>query len=245
MEQKYIVAGKLATIKTIPSEPLAKDSLYIYKINSAFKSKIDVKGDYLIVKSVQPQNLSLYASSLLDNPPTGAKKDFIDQYYFPELSIGSSTKNLVYFDTKPVLQGLSIALKIRPKLEQKALLDSFPTQAESSFNPAVALGWKLNLNIYGAKKDVFGKNIKQISLTPGVFFGTGVAELKKSNTRPVIDFERKAAITSYGGFLMLGYHTINLGYSFGWDYATGVGRKGWLYQGEMWHGITIGIDIIK
>jgi hypothetical protein len=44
---------------------------------------------------------------------------------------------------------------------------------------------------------------------------------------------------------MLGYNNINFGYSFGWDYATGEGHNGWLYQGQLWHGITIGIDIIK
>ena len=125
-------------------------------------------------------------------------------------------------------------------------MDSFPSQAETGFNIALAGGWKFNINSYSSKKDLFGKNIRQFSLTPGWLLGAGAADLTKDNTRnPIIDFKRKAAIISTGGFIMLGYNTINFGYSFGWDFATGEGHKGWLYQGQLWHGITIGFDIIK
>ena len=247
IEQKYIFQGNtLSTIRTTATEPLATDSLYIFNVNSAFKSKIEVKGDYIVIKTVDNKNLSLINNSKLNGGPIGTKKDFIDKYYFPEAETQATRRNLRYFDTKPVLQGLSIPLKIRPKLNDVALLDSFPSQTETGFNPALAFGWKFNINSYSQKKELFGKNLKQFSFTSGWFLGTGAVDLKKANTRnPVIAFERKAAIVSTGGFLMLGYNNINVGYSFGWDYATGEGREGWLYQGEMWHGITIGLDIIK
>lgn len=50
---------------------------------------------------------------------------------------------------------------------------------------------------------------------------------------------------SMGGFVMFGFDRINLGYTFGWDYATGSGRKQWLYQGQIWHGIVLALDLIK
>lgn len=101
-------------------------------------------------------------------------------------------------------------------------------------------------NVYNSKKNIFGQNTNRYSFSPGIFLGAGATDLKKSNTRnPAITFERKAAIIATGGFFMLGFNSINLGYSFGADFATGNGSKQWLYQGKMWHGIIFVIDIIK
>lgn len=247
IQQKYIFKGNtLSTLTTIPTEPMATDSIYIYKVKTPFKSMIEVKGDYIIITTIDKKNLTLANSTKLVGGATGAKKDFIDKYYFPETETQTEVRNLRYFDTQPVLQGLSIPLKIRPQLKNAVLLDSFPSQTETGFNPAIAFGWKLNLNSYSSSKDLFGNNLKKFSITPGWFMGTGAVDLKKANTRnPVIAFERKAALLSTGGFIMFGYNKINVGYSFGWDYATGTGRNDWLYQGEMWHGLIIGLDIIK
>jgi hypothetical protein len=173
------------------------------------------------------------------------KPVYMNKYYFPEPDSFPDAFKLTYLDSKLVLQGLSIPLKIRPRLSGDMRLDSFPQQAETGFNPSIAFGWKFNLNIFKTEKDIFGKNLRQISFTPGWFLGTGAVDLKKANTRPMIKFERKAALISTGFFFMLGYNNINMGYSFGWDYATSTGKKDWMYQGHIWHGITIGIDIIK
>lgn len=75
-------------------------------------------------------------------------------------------------------------------------------------------------------KNIFGQNFNRFSISPGIFLGTGAADLKKSNTRnPVILFERKAAIITTGGFLMIGFNSINLGYAFGSSFPPGTGSK--------------------
>ncbi len=248
VEQKYIFkSNTISKIRNTDQEPpMGTDSLYYYDVTNGFQSRIKQKGDNIIIETVDYRNLSLSARFILPSGPSQQKIDYTNKYYYIESDYLSNTRNFKYFDTKPVLQGLSIPLKIRPKLKDPALQDSFPSQTETGFNPALAFGWKLNLNSYSPKKDIFGRNLKQFSFTPGWFLGTGAVDLKKSNTRnPIIQFERRAAIISTGAFFMFGYNNINFGYSFGWDYAMGEGRKSWLYQGKMWHGVTIGFDIIK
>jgi hypothetical protein len=258
VEDKYIFKNDyIARIKTTANTSLnggqvitvlpTIDSLNLYKVDHCFtKCKIENKGDYLIIREISESNIHCVRRLLLKGAPIQWKKDLVNKYYFPEMDSFPTAKKLVYLDSKPVLQGIAITLKIRPKLNESSRLDSFPSQTETGFNPAIAVGWKFNYNIFKPKKDFWGRNLNQFSLTPGIFLGTGAVDLKKSNTRnPIIKFERKAAILSTGGFIMFGYNNINLGYSFGFDYATGTGKNSWLYQGKMWQGITIGIDIIK
>ncbi len=248
VEQKYIFkSNTISRIRnTDQNPPMGTDSLYYYDVVTGFQSRIKQKGENIIIEKVDSSGLNLLVQYKLPDGPSQQKLDFTNKYYYIESDYLLKARNFKYHDSKPVLQGLSIPLKIRPKPRNVAPVDSFPSQAETGFNPALAFGWKFNLNSYSLKKDIFGKNLKQFSFTPGWFLGTGAVDLKKLNTRnPTIIVERKAAIISTGGFFMLGYNNINLGYSFGWDYAMGEGRKSWLYQGKMWHGITIGLDIIK
>jgi hypothetical protein len=100
--------------------------------------------------------------------------------------------------------------------------------------------------MFRSKKNFLGLNTTRLSITPGWFFGLGKVDLKKSNTRgPVIGFERPAAMVSTGGYIMAGFNNVSFGYSFGWDYATGTGRQGWVYKNQLWHGIIVAFDIIK
>ena len=93
---------------------------------------------------------------------------------------------------------------------------------------------------------MFGLKITQVSLTPGVFYGLSATSLTKGNTRkPVIDIERSALSHTVGGFAMLGFNNINIGYSIGWDFVTGPNKSAWLHQGRVWHGVAVSLDLIK
>lgn len=213
--------------------------------NAPFMATISDKGDYLIIT---PGGGAAFTDAAIPTTaPTGVKFDNLNRMYFPEtqLVVGGPYR-FRYFDTKPVLQALSIPLKIRPRLTSEALQDSFPSQAETSFNVGVSFGWKFTHNVYNARKNIFGQNTNRFSLAPGVFLGTGAVDLKKANTRgPAIDFERKAALITTGGFFMLGFNNINIGYAIGADFATGMKSEQWLYQGKIWHGIIFAIDLLK
>lgn len=254
VNQKYVYKGNtLYQVQSLPADPQDQTptsethNLLIYKPSSGFKATISDKGDYLIIKPVSMQHLPSQTLAL-QKAPTGWRSENIGKYYFPETEFDNSAtlpKKLTYFDTKPVLQALTVPLKIRPKIPTD-VQDSFPSQAEASFNVGVSFGWKFTHNVYKPDKNIFGQNTNRYSFSPGIFLGTGAVDLKKTNTKnPAITFERKAAIITTGGFFMLGFNNINFGYAFGADFATGTGSKQWIYQGKMWHGVIFAVDILK
>jgi hypothetical protein len=204
-----------------------------------------------------------YVLTYKDDDPVSfhAKVDLLKNKYFIPDVITAFTKDdpsvkrnpdakkirtITYFDSKPVLQTLSTPIKIRPKLSNPELKDSFPSQVSTGVNLGMAFGWKMSLNYYKPKPNLFGLKITTVSLTPGVFYGLGATSLTKANTRnPVIDIERSALSHTLGGFAMLGFNNINIGYSIGWDFVTGPNKSAWLYQGKVWHGIAVSLDLIK
>jgi len=150
-------------------------------------------------------------------------------------------KHFVYADAKPIIQGLTIPLKIRPSIPEFNL----PDQAENNYNAALALGYKGSINFFRFEKDEFGKYQQQISFTVGAFLGIGVTSLTTSNTNPIIDKPRNVPYRSVGTFITLGFNNINFGYALGWDATVNTGGIGWAYQLRPWHGVMIGIEIIK
>jgi len=185
-------------------------------------------------------------------PVRGWRAELQGQQYFPETDLidrshsGDKSRKLLYRDSKPVLQALTIPIKIRPKLTNTSFNDSFPQQAESGINVDVAFGWKFNLlNVYNGKNRVFGQSTNTWSVTPGVFLGLGTTDLSATTTRPVIEFERNAATISTGGFIMFGFNNINIGAAIGFDHATGQDNKLWVYQDKRWYGLILGLDLVK
>lgn len=255
ISEKYIYnSNTLYETQSLPANPDGGQpkpethNLLTHKLSKGFKAVVTDNGNYLTIKPLEKQAFTTTTTPLTTSPVTWRAEN-IGKYYFPELDFDKTAKvpsKFKYFDTKPVLQALTIPLKIRPKLNSEALRDSFPSQAETGFNVGVAFGWKFTHNIYNSKKNIFGQNTNRYSFSPGIFLGAGATDLKKANTRhPAITFERKAAIITTGGFFMLGFNSINFGYAFGADFPTGTGSKQWLYRGKMWHGVIFAIDIIK
>ncbi|HZV69825.1 MAG TPA: hypothetical protein VFG10_09780 [Saprospiraceae bacterium] len=216
-----------------------KDFITLYNVEEGFISNIKIDGNIIIIEGAGNR------LSLIETFETTSSIN-TDKLFYTDLKSESFKNKFRYFDSKPLLQALAIPIKIRPRLDDSALLDSFPSQTETGFNPALAFGLKMSFNNFRINNDIFGRNLRQLSLTPGFFFGTGATDLKKTNTRnPIIKFERKATVISPGMFLMFGYNNINFGYSLGIDFATGKGSQEWLYQGLVWHGISLGLDILK
>lgn len=224
-------------------------------------AEISAKDNYLSIKPKNPSDLKP-ETYLVKKPLTGWRADIPQKdYFFGDVSTlglvnnsnpadtldkGNKKYKLSYFNSKVVLQALTIPIKIRPALKGQQYGDLFPGQVETGFSANLAAGVKFNHNMYNSNKNVFGNNTTTVSFTPGVFFGFGAADLKKTNTlNPAITVERKALIRSYGYFLMFGVHNINLGYAMGWDYATGTGSSQWVYKGKKWHGIVVAFDLIK
>jgi len=245
VNQQFIYeSNKFYEIKQSINQGRISDSLFIHSPSSGFIATISDKGDYLIIK---PHKLITYTTKKIEikKPIIGWRADNVGKFYFPETVFDTSQSislNLNYFEIKPVLQALTVPLKIRPSILP---IDSLPSQAETGFNVGIAFGMKFTHNIYSSDKNLLGQNIDRFSISPGLFLGTGATDLKKSNTKPNISFERRAALITTGGFLILGFNNFNMGYALGYDFAIGQGSVDWLYQGKHWHGLIFSIDILK
>ena len=230
------------------------DSCFSHNIRKTKNCEIIDNGQYLIIKNIAegvidttniPTNID---ANKVESPITGWRLESPPNYYFPESKFIDANKENTfrYYDGKIILQALTIPLKIRPSLRNIALKDSFPGTVETGTTFGLSFGYKLNYNVYKANKNILGQNTNRWSLSTGIVLGSGGVDLKKANTRnPQIAFERKAAIVSPGVFFMFGFNSVNVGYMLGKDYATGIGRKEWLYQGKSFHGLIVAIDLIK
>lgn len=242
-----------------PGDTRGADTLIGFKMLKGFKATVQDKEKYLVLKVGKDFNMTDSSRSIIKIPivitdDLSKQIDFVGtvaqlkgKYFVPQIVYDSlPSGRICYFDSKPVLQTLTIPIKIRPKLTTPALKDSFPSQVETGVNVGVAFGWKFNFNFYKPTANIFGQKGNRISLTPGFFYGVGGTSLTKGNTRnPTIIFERKAFMHNLGGFAMLGFNTVNIGYTLGWDFATGPQKESWLYQGKVWHGVAFSIDLIK
>ena len=241
---KYVF--KSNSLYRIHSDDPLHPTIDTFNQGSGFKAKITDNGSYLVINPTISIDQKYYSNIPYNKPLTGIGSLNTNSWYFPEASIHSSHSHFCYFDSKLVLQGLSIPLRIRPKLKDAALKDSFPPTVETGVNISLALGWKFNINIFSPYRNVLGLNTSRYSFSSGFLFGLGATDLTKSNTRdPIIVFPRKAPMISKGLFFMFGFNNLNIGYCLGIDDALGIGSKQWLYRNKVWHGVAIGFDLIK
>lgn len=214
-------------------------------VDDGFKCNITEKSDYLLISKVDVNCITDGLIHTFTNPPLWVQ-ELDNKYYFSDNFIESEidkTTKLTYFDSKPVLQGMSIPLKIRK--EMTAENTKFPQQVETGFNVGFALGWKFSHNVYNINKNIFSQNLNKWTFSSGLLLGTGAVDLTKKNTINKIEFERKAGMITTGIFAMIGFNNINIGYSIGNDKTFGPESKTWVYYGKRWQGITVSLDILK
>ena len=167
--------------------------------------------------------------------------------YSPETRGVVSSRKFRYLEIKPIIQALSIPVKLRFKLN-----DSTKSTASASFNVGIAYGAKFTHNVYkklyyidSARQNVLNHNFKRISFSPGVFLGPTVIDLKAANTYNNIKKDRSTPGLTYGAFFVIGYNEFNLGIALGADRVFGTQEKNWMYNGKMWLGFVFAIDLVK
>lgn len=221
------------------------DSLYVYKLKSRIKSKIEDKTDYLIIKNNASLKQLRPTDSLSIAPPISKKVQMNGSYYSTEpdtKEFEKYQKSFLYTDIKFALQTLSIPLKFRKALDDGT---KFPQQVETGISIGFAPVIKYNLNVYNPTKKIMGKLLNQYSINTGLMVNIGATDLKSASNAPGLKSDRKSPTFSYGTFLMFGVNNINFGYAIGWDRIIGEGRANWVYQGKLWHGVVVALDIIK
>ena len=239
------------------------DIVYAYKKQIIYEGTTDGKGNNtilrdsitvpLIIKIVKKDSFIAitkfegeYVSDTLRRNIAGPVYKGLFFPYYDTGVVGKSTfvgsKKLKYIATSPVIQALTIPLKVRFGV------GSTPYAAEASINFGVAFGWKFTHqeyeNFYHRKTGLFvSSENNHYSITPGIFVGPAVVELTPTNSLAPAD--RNVLSFSYGAMLVFGINRLNIGVALGFDNAVGNKNQNWIYQGAPWLGFTISFDLIQ
>jgi hypothetical protein len=227
------------------NDPSAEDKFDIFEIPDKFKSKIDDKTDYLVIKTDSIIKASKPIESIPVSSPNLAKIPLNGLIYSSESDNNIPEKyktSFRYNDFKFALQTLTIPLKFRNALDDGT---KFPDQVETGINIGFAPVIKYNFNVFNPSKKIMGKSLNTYSINTGAILNLGATDLKASSNAPGIKSDRKAGMFTYGVFLMFGVNNINFGYAIGADSIIGEGSEYWVYQNKVWHGLIIALDIIK
>jgi hypothetical protein len=237
--------NKFFELKEIQTEGGSTYSVLELQPTSSFKADVSEKTDYIVI-TPKSKNITYdtLATIIIDpEKVSSAYIDLIAKKYFPEIKNQQlNISRLNYYDIKFGLQALTIPLKFRKSVGNDTLN---PPNVETGVNVGFAPGWKFTKNIYKTSKNYLGKNTTQVAIAIGPHFGVGTADLKKASTAPGLLSDRKRPTFTYGGYLLLGFNNINLGFAFGKDYVIGTGKTNWIYQGKTWTGIIVSLDILK
>ncbi|NID10642.1 hypothetical protein [Fibrivirga algicola] len=245
----------------------AKNQLEVYTVEQPFTiSSLTDKESYLSISNkIVQRNLSHLTKATVNidslNVNEYATYRTLNEstaFFIQPPDIIEPRKKFTYGDSKLVLQALAVPIKFRPRpnlkslsndpVKMQAAVDSFPQQVESGFNVGFSVGLKFSHNTFRNQKDALGRYTNQLSFSLAGLIGTGVTDISRTTARslPASGFTaRKNAFVSYGAVFLLGYNNINVGYAVGVDRALGQYNDNWVYQGQVWHGFIVALDVLK
>jgi hypothetical protein len=242
--------SRLAKKGVVYNFPTGQGSAVVkkYEIQDKPKIQVEERSGHLVVQFIDTSYAPAHSTEVPINTATGftASMAISNEYYFNEPQDKLADKSFVYNSKKLQLQAISVPFKFRSAIKNNPrVLDSLPSQVETSFSLGFAVGEKFTKNVFNSQKNLFGSYINKFSLYPGAFINVGTTTLKRLTTNDAAKFDQTVPLFSYGAFIMLGFNSINIGYNVGFDYALNSASKDWVYQGKLWQGITIGLDILK
>lgn len=155
-----------------------------------------------------------------------------------------SGKRFWYRQETYLLQAVTIPAKLRFPVDS---LD-FTGQTNVSFG--LAFGWKHTWNsfknFYSCKTAGYiNHKTSKITAAWGVFGAPTGQDLNAENTRGGYKGNRTALGISFGAFAAAEVAKVTLGVAGGFDHPLGPGAKDWIYRGQPWVGLIIGISMFE
>jgi hypothetical protein len=137
------------------------------------------------------------------------------------------------------LDVLTILFKYRPSVSH------FPNQFTTHLNGAAYIGYRSDVfRILYSKKPLYHKrHIEHYGYSVGAFAGMGATAMNPWVTRNNITSEYDGFVISKGVALHVAVNTFTFGLAIGWDHLMDDNRKFWIYQGKLWTGITLGLNL--
>lgn len=227
-----------------------KDNIEFVKVNDNIKGKVKIDGDKVIVTPNGKINVTRVENNMVEfqggipmdgiRPTKEGVYYLLNDPYFKDIS----GKKLKYCETSIAVQGLAIAFKIRAG--QMINGTTYPYQVESGSSFGIGTAYKLSYNTFSQDKNIWGSNLNSFSFTVGPFISLGTAGVKKSTNAPdLVGQDFTGLVWSPGIFFQFGYNSINLGYAVGADKLFGDASSAWIYDGILWNGVIVSINIAK
>lgn len=222
------------------------DCIEVYYLHKSIKSNIKEETDFLLIEDDSKLKLLTPNQSFDVKPPIQGRVDLGGAFYtnenFSKKMIKAYDKSFTYNDIRFGLQALNVPLKFRNRVGDGILN---PSTIETGVNLGFAPSVKFAKNVFNPDSKVMGKNLNQYSMTTGLLFNLGTTDLKKSSNASGILSDRKGATFTFGTFMMFGINNINFGYALGIDNLMGNKGAEWVYNGKVWHGVIVSLDVIK
>ena len=137
---------------------------------------------------------------------------------------------------------ITILLRYRPPLGTRAYQFS-----PASFNTCVYFGYRTDsyhLHYIQTPLGTFKRNITHYGFSLGGFTGLGSVNINNGNvTQNAVPNPYDAIINITGLAAFVVVERFTYGVSLGYDHLLDKNRKLWVYQGQLWFGLTIGLNI--
>jgi len=122
---------------------------------------------------------------------------------------------------------------------------SLPKQLTADFNGNVYLGYRLDKFGIRHQQTPVGikKQTQHFALSAGTFVGMGATQVTPWTTNNAITREYSGLVFSNGISVLSGINNLTVGVSIGWDHLNGRDKQKWIYQREVWYGLTLGLNL--
>lgn len=135
---------------------------------------------------------------------------------------------------------ISIPLKFRPATS------GFPAQLNATVNGGLFIGRRSDIYRLSRRKNELGidkSSVQHYGFSFGAFTGIGSAVMNPSVTQNRIETEYDAVVIPLGITMLVGYNNLTFGVAAGFDHMLNNHRKYWIYNGNPWIGLTVGLNL--
>lgn len=134
----------------------------------------------------------------------------------------------------------SILFKYRPKETYG------PRQLNTDFNGAIYLGYRsdrYSIHYKSTPLGDFKRKLNHFGFSAGFFTGLGSSMVAPWFTRDQVQSEYDGLVFINGIAANIGFNSLTFGLGLGFDHLMDSNRKHWVYQGEPWVGLMLGLNL--
>ncbi len=135
---------------------------------------------------------------------------------------------------------VSIPIKFRPKQ------NDVPAQLTANLSAAIFAGFRKDFHTIGYRSKPTGNSelrISNLGFAIGLVSGFGNTTINETTGLSRVHKEYDGIVWIYGVNGIVGWNQLSFGLAIGKDILTDNNRKYWIYNNQLWYGITIGLNL--